>query len=77
MVFSGGAASAPRSVFDSVIGWMFRIDPVALASPQPWLDALSQSAFATDASGEVLPTTLLYWFAWYAFHPQTLVFEAP
>lgn len=40
-------------------------------------DTSSQSAFATDASGEVLPSTLLYWFAWYAFHPDTLVFKAP
>ncbi len=40
-------------------------------------DASSQSAFATDVSGAVLPATLLYWFAWYAFHPQTLVFKTP
>jgi hypothetical protein len=41
------------------------------------MQVIWQSAFATGASGKVLPTTLLYWFAWYAFHPQTLVFEAP
>ena len=40
-------------------------------------DASNQSAFATDASGAVLPSILLYWFAWYTFHPDTLVFKAP
>lgn len=32
------------------------------------------SAFATDAEGRLLHGTVLYWFAWAAFHPQTLVY---
>ena len=27
-----------------------------------------------DASGEEVPTVIVYWFAWYAFHPTTSVF---
>ena len=29
-----------------------------------------------DAGGTELPSVIVYWFAWYAFHPDTLVFEA-
>lgn len=29
-----------------------------------------------DASGQILPTITVYWFAWYAFHPDTAVFDA-
>lgn len=34
-------------------------------------------AWAEDAAGKVLPAIRLYWFAWFAFHPDTAVFEAP
>lgn len=27
-----------------------------------------------DANGEELPSVIVYWFAWYAFHPSTAVF---
>lgn len=29
-----------------------------------------------SASGEELPSVIVYWFAWYAFHPNTEVFRA-
>lgn len=29
-----------------------------------------------NADGDELPSVIVYWFAWYAFHPDTLVFEA-
>lgn len=32
------------------------------------------SAHITDAYGKVLPGVTLYWFAWYAFHPETEVY---
>ena len=35
-----------------------------------------KTARALDRHGDELPTVLAYWFAWYAFHPDTLVFEA-
>lgn len=28
-----------------------------------------------DADGEELPSVIVFWFAWYAFHPSTAVFE--
>ena len=27
-----------------------------------------------DADGNELPSVIVYWFAWYAFHPSTVVF---
>jgi len=32
-----------------------------------------QTARATDAEGRLLPGIVAYWFAWYAFHPETAV----
>jgi hypothetical protein len=33
-------------------------------------------ARAMTADGEEIPTVIVYWFAWYAFHPGTDVFQA-
>jgi len=33
------------------------------------------SARAEAPDGSLLPTTVSYWFAWYAFHPETEVFR--
>jgi hypothetical protein len=38
-------------------------------------DKASNTAYATAQSGEVLPSTTVYWFAWQDFHPQTRVLE--
>ena len=35
----------------------------------------ADSAYITNKKGEVIPATTLYWFAWYAFHPETAIFE--
>jgi len=35
-----------------------------------------QSAEAFDEKGELLPGVVLFWFAWYAFHPQTDIYRA-
>ncbi|MFK7920961.1 MAG: DUF3179 domain-containing protein [Bacteroidia bacterium] len=37
-------------------------------------DAKAKSARITDAAGNLVPSVQMYWFAWYAFHPQTEVF---
>ncbi|MFQ5487208.1 MAG: DUF3179 domain-containing protein [Gammaproteobacteria bacterium] len=37
-------------------------------------DAENQTAFAEDEAGNALPATVLFWFAWYAFHPDTELF---
>ena len=35
-----------------------------------------QSGQVFDGSGNPLPVTRAFWFAWYTFHPETLVFTA-
>ena len=39
-------------------------------------DAENRSAHITDEKGETIPSTTGFWFAWYAFHPETSVFTA-
>ena len=34
------------------------------------------SASVTDADGQPMPSVMAFWFAWYAFHPETQVFQA-
>lgn len=34
------------------------------------------SASVTDQTGRPIPSVMAYWFAWYAFHPDTRVFTA-
>ncbi len=34
----------------------------------------TETARVTDAAGEDIPAVTLYWFAWYAFHPETEVY---
>jgi hypothetical protein len=36
----------------------------------------SKSATITDKNKQELPALTTFWFAWYAFHPEGLVFEA-
>lgn len=36
----------------------------------------AQSASVSDATGRPIPSIMAYWFAWYAFHPDTLVLQA-
>ncbi|HHH38382.1 MAG TPA: DUF3179 domain-containing protein [Sedimenticola sp.] len=40
-------------------------------------DRESGSARIRDAQGREIPTINAFWFAWYAFHPDTGVFQAP
>jgi len=34
-------------------------------------DAQNQTARILDSNGNELPTLMAFWFAWYAFHPET------
>lgn len=34
----------------------------------------NKSAKITDKNGNLLPALTMYWFAWYAFHPETKIF---
>ena len=40
-----------------------------------WSEA-SQSAYVLDSEGQQLPSVTAYWFAWFGFHPQTLIHRA-
>jgi hypothetical protein len=40
-------------------------------------DRANESATLHDADGRQLPAITVFWFAWYAFHPKTEVYEAP
>jgi len=35
-----------------------------------------QAGYITDNQGRLIPVIQGYWFAWYAFHPDTLIFTA-
>ncbi len=37
----------------------------------------SRSASVLDADGKPIPSIMAFWFAWYAFHPDTQVFKNP
>lgn len=37
----------------------------------------ANSAYITDEKEHVIPTTNLFWFAWFAFHPETEVWLSP
>ncbi len=39
-------------------------------------DAINKKADVADENGHSLPSVTAYWFAWYAFHPETAVFTA-
>jgi len=39
-------------------------------------DAEHQTAQVVKADGSEIPTIMAFWFAWYAFHPETDVYEA-
>jgi hypothetical protein len=40
-------------------------------------DRQHRTAEAFDAQGQPLPAVTAYWFAWFAFHPQTSVLPKP
>jgi hypothetical protein len=37
----------------------------------PW----HQTASVTDNNGNEIPTVMTFWFAWYGFHPETLIYQ--
>ncbi len=38
-------------------------------------DKKNSTSWVTDNKGREYPVTVAYWFAWFAFHPETLVFK--
>ena len=39
-------------------------------------DDKNQTARIVEADGDEVPTLIAYWFAWYAFHPDTAIYTA-
>ena len=38
-------------------------------------DKKHQTASIVDLNNQTIPTVITFWFAWYAFHPDTLIFK--
>lgn len=60
------ARSGQTEIDDDIDGQRLRIR----------FDADNRSAVAFDADGRPLPAVTGFWFAWFAFHPDTAVFTA-
>jgi hypothetical protein len=58
------ALGETRNGFDLQHSLLIRFDPI------------NRSVTAHDAAGRQLPAVPGFWFAWYAFHPETEVFTA-
>jgi len=52
------------------------IDSISGHRVEVFFDRENSSASARDEQGREMPTVMAYWFAWYAFHPDTEVFQA-
>ena len=52
------------------------IDSISGHRVEVIFDRENSSASARDEQGREMPTLMAYWFAWYAFHPNTEVFQA-
>jgi hypothetical protein len=74
----GGQAKAyPFSALGRRVDAQGRLlDRVGDVPVQIRFDAKHRSAEAFDASGRPLPSVMAFWFAWYAFYPQTQVLQA-
>ena len=59
-------AKGPRRFEDEFQGMLFVIE----------YDGQNQTARIIDANGQEVPTLMAFWFAWYAFHPDTEIFTA-
>lgn len=51
------------------------IDQIGGRSMTIRFDKQSRSASVLDADGKPIPSIMAFWFAWYAFHPDTQVFK--
>lgn len=63
--FSELARGGERSVNDRIGGSAIRVE----------YDRVAESASAFAADGTPLPAVTSFWFAWYAFHPDTEVYQ--
>lgn len=75
---AGGQAKAyPFSVLARRVDAKGRLqDRVGGVPVEIRFDREHRSAEAFDAAGQVLPSVMAFWFAWFAFHPKTEVLQA-
>lgn len=59
--------ASPRPLVDRVGKRTVRIE----------FDAANRTGRAIDEAGREMPTVIAFWFAWFAFHPDTQVHRAP
>lgn len=52
-------------------------DEVAGRTITVHFDAGNRTGRITDADGKEIPSVIAFWFAWVAFHPDTMVYRAP
>ncbi len=64
--FAELSRTGKREIRDELGGTELRVE----------FDWANESARVLDASGNQLPAVTSFWFAWYAFHPDTEVFTA-
>lgn len=50
-------------------------DRVAKSDVNIYFHKGSEEAWAEDALGKKIPGFVSYWFVWYSFHPDTLIFK--
>jgi hypothetical protein len=41
-----------------------------------WYDHKNRTARMVDSDGGPVPTAIMYWFAWFAFHPDTAIYSS-
>jgi len=51
---------------DEFAGETFRVE----------FDAEHRTARVVKTDGPEIPTTMAFWFAWYAFHPETNIYKS-
>ncbi|MEA1888818.1 MAG: DUF3179 domain-containing protein [Pseudomonadota bacterium] len=52
-------------------------DSISGQQIEVFFDRNNSSASARDEQGRQIPALMSYWFAWYAFHPDTEVYRVP
>ncbi|MGI9328592.1 MAG: DUF3179 domain-containing protein [Pseudomonadales bacterium] len=68
------ALALPYSILRAQALTQFQLEFAGAPVTIVW-DEAAETATALDAAGAVRVHTIAFWFAWYAFHPQTEVFR--
>lgn len=72
VIVNAEAKAYPFSVLDKVFSPL--LDEVGEEKIFIYFDKEEKSAWVESENGEVMPSVHVYWFAWYAFYPETKIF---